>query len=34
VISEAGRDVIDDILRIDDDGKTHSIRQEMDSYGP
>jgi hypothetical protein len=33
VISEGGRDVIDDIVRIDDGGKHHSIRQEIDHYG-
>lgn len=31
VIAQDGRDVIDDILRVDD-GKEKSIRQEMDGY--
>jgi hypothetical protein len=33
VITEGGHDVIDDIVRIDDGGKHHSIRQEIERYG-
>ena len=33
IVDENGRDVIDDIVRIDEGGKETSIRTVMDSYG-
>jgi len=33
VIAEGGRDVIDDIERVEDDGTRHSVKQEIEGYG-
>jgi len=33
VITEGGRDVIDDIERVEHDGKRHSVRQQIEGYG-
>lgn len=33
VIAEGGRDVIDDIERVEADGNRHSVKQEIEAYG-